>query len=172
MAILANTEILKEIEAGNIVISPFTPDMVGPASVDLRLSNVFRVYKTVRRNMPINDLSDFKVATERVEVKDFFLLIPGETVLGITMERIKLSESICGWLEGRSRFARFGLLVHISASFMQPGIDNHQVLELSNFGPQPLELYPGTRICQFIFERAEGKGKYKGTFQLQTPETF
>jgi dCTP deaminase len=169
---LAKTEILREIEYGNIVIDPFDPEMVGPASVDLRLSNVFRVFKTVRRNMAINDLSDFKNATERVVVSDFLLLIPGETALGITMERIKLSENICGWLEGRSRFARFGLLVHISASFMQPGIDNHQVLELSNFGPQPLELYPGTRICQFIFERAEGKGKYKGTFQLQTPETF
>jgi dCTP deaminase len=61
--------------------------------------------------------------------------MPGETVLGITRERVKLGPGLCGWLEGRSRFARLGLMVHISAPFMGPGIDSQQVLEMSNFRP-------------------------------------
>ena len=97
---------------------------------------------------------------------------PGQTVLGITQEKITLGDGICGWLEGRSRFARVGLLVHISASFMQPGICNHQVLEISNFGPIPLNLIPGTPVCQFIFQRCENPGKYQGVFSGQTPENF
>jgi hypothetical protein len=39
---------------------------------------------------------------------------------------------MCGLLEGRSRFARLGLFVHITAGFMNPGIKNRQVLEIYN----------------------------------------
>jgi dCTP deaminase len=65
-----------------------------------------------------------------------------------------------------------GLLVHISASFMQPGIDNHQVLEMSNFGPNPLELFPGTPICQFIFQRTIGSATYAGSFRKQDTQDW
>lgn len=87
--------------------------------------------------------------------------------MGITKERIKLGENICGWLEGRSRFARLGLLVHISAGFMQPGINNQQVLEIVNLGHRPLRLHAGTKICQFIFQTTKGKAKYEGKFKGQ-----
>ncbi len=172
MSILSKTEILDEVAAGNIIINPFNPELVGPASVDLRLSSVFRVFKDIGRDILVNDEVDFRMTTERVEVKDYLLLMPGKTVLGMTLEKIKLSPSICGWLEGRSKFARVGLLVHISASFIHPGIENHQVLELSNFGASPLKLYPKTRICQFVFQRMDGQAIYEGTFKLQSPENF
>ena len=103
---------------------------------------------------------------------EHLLLMPGEAALGITTERIRLPGTICGWLQGRSKFARVGLFVHISASFIQPGIDNHQVLELSNVGLSPLKIYPDVALCQFIFQRIEGSGVYKGMFQGQTPDNF
>ena len=59
-------------------------------------------------------------------------LQPGHACLAITEESISLSPSICGLLEGRSRFARLGLFIHISSGFMQPGIHNRQVLEIFN----------------------------------------
>jgi dCTP deaminase len=174
MTILARSEILKEIEAGRIRITPYQEAMVGPASVDLHLSDVFRVFRYLKKNVPVTRESDFKDATRglRVAPGDFLLLKPGETVLGITRERIELADDLCGWLEGRSSFARLGLLVHISASFMQPGLANHQVLEMSNFGPVPLEIYPDTPVCQFIFQRTDGHGIYSGRFKEQTPERF
>ena len=174
MSILGHSEILKEIEAGRIVIDPYDPESVGPASVDLRLSNAFRVFVRLPRNVAVTDAIDFRAATKGlwVEDDDYLIMRPGETVLGMTQERVELAENLCGWLEGRSRFARLGLLVHISASFMQPGISNHQVLEMSNFGPIPLEIRPGTAICQFIFQRIEGTGRYQGVFQDQTPRLF
>jgi dCTP deaminase len=172
--ILAKSEILKEIGAGRIRITPYDETMVGPASVDLHLADVFRVFRHRKTNLAVDREADFKEATQgmRVDAGDFLLLRPGETVLGMTRERIELPEDVCGWLEGRSRFARLGLLVHISASFMQPGLANHQVLEMSNFGPIPLEVYPGIPICQFIFERTDGHGLYTGSFKSQTPESF
>ncbi|MDH4228704.1 MAG: dCTP deaminase [Nitrospirota bacterium] len=174
MTILARSEILHEISRGRIRITPYDEAMVGPASVDLHLSGVFRVFRYTKENFKVREDSDFRLATRGLQVEngDFVLLKPGETVLGITVEKIELPDDICGWLEGRSRFARLGLLVHISASFMQPGLANHQVLEMSNFGPMPLEIYPGTPICQFIFQRTIGHGSYQGRFREQTPERF
>jgi dCTP deaminase len=174
MTILGKSAILEEIERGRIVIEPYDPACVGPASVDLHLSNGFRVFVRLPRHVVVSHSIDFRAATKGlwVDDDDHLVLSPNETVLGMTRERITLPDDLCGWLEGRSRFARLGLLVHISASFMQPGIGNHQVLEMSNFGPIPLEIRPGVPICQFIFERIEGQGHYEGDFSTQSPEQF
>jgi dCTP deaminase len=170
MSILTHDEILAEVRAGNIVIDPYDEARVGPASVDLHLGSSFRVFKAIRKHVRVAPDSDYRDLSLKIDVGpgESLLLMPGETVLGITLERIRMADNLCGWLEGRSRFARMGLLVHISASFMQPGIDNHQVLEMSNFGPNPLELFPGTPICQFIFQRTIGSASYTGSFRNQS----
>lgn len=167
MTVFAKDQILKEVKAGNIVIEPFSEEQVGAGSVDLHLGNEFRVFKKMHDIYHVTNGADFNEITELVTVEDHFVLMPGETVLGITRERIKLSPNICGWLEGRSRFARLGLMVHITAGFMQPGIDNRQVLEISNVSSVPLAIHPGTAICQFIFERTEGEATYHGIFERQ-----
>ena len=175
MSILTRDEILREIRQENIRIDPFDQNMVGPASVDLHVSNVFRVFKKVHDVVEVSLQSYrelYQKVTNKVEVKDRLLLMPGETVLGLTREKISLAPNICGWLEGRSTFARIGLLVHISASFMQPGIGNKQVLEMSNFSPMPLAVCPGTPICQFIFQRTVGEARYEGQFRVQDEESF
>lgn len=167
MTILTRSEILKEIKKGNIKISPFKKSQVGPGSVDLTLDNKFRVYKKVEKIVHVNSRTDHKKFTKKITIKKYLTLMPGETVQGITKEKITLSPDLCGWLEGRSRFARLGILVHISASFVQPGISNKQVLEISNMSSMPLAIYPGTKLCQIVIERAEGKAKYKGRFANQ-----
>jgi len=174
MSILARSEILNEIAHGRIEIDPYDPEMVGPASIDLHLANAFRVFVRMPTDVAVTGDLDYKQYTKGIWIPEgaSLKMRPGETVLGITKEKITLAPDICGWLEGRSRFARIGLLVHISASFMQPGISNHQVLEMSNFGHLDLEIVPGTAVCQFVFQRTEGEGTYSGIFQAQTPERF
>ncbi len=174
MSILGRAAILEEMKNGNIKIEPFNEKTLGPASVDLHLSNAFRVFVHLPTELDLTDDMDFKAATKGIRVPEGGTLTikPGQTVLGITQEKVSLGKGLSGWLEGRSRFARVGLLVHISASFMQPGICNHQVLEISNFGPISLNLIPGTPICQFIFQRCESPGQYSGVFAGQTPENF
>ncbi|HPZ09061.1 MAG TPA: dCTP deaminase [Candidatus Eremiobacteraeota bacterium] len=174
MSILTTTEIQEEIEKGRIIIEPFTNVQIGPASVDLTLSNAFRVFVRLPMHIKAIDDINYKCATKGIWIPDeeYITIHPGDTILGMTREKITLPEDICGWLEGRSKFARIGLLVHISASFMQSGISNHQVLEMSNFGPIPIDMYPGTSVCQFIFQRTKGRAIYTGQFRLQTPEIF
>ncbi len=50
---------------------------------------------------------------------------------------------------------------------MQPGIDNHQVLEMTNLGPHALMLCPDVRICQLVVDRCEGEAVYQGRFARQ-----
>eukprot|EP01114_Cavostelium_apophysatum_P003428 TRINITY_DN13307_c0_g1_i1.p1 TRINITY_DN13307_c0_g1~~TRINITY_DN13307_c0_g1_i1.p1 ORF type:complete len:174 (+),score=12.19 TRINITY_DN13307_c0_g1_i1:109-630(+) len=166
-AVLAKEKIFEAIEKGDIVIEPFDKSAVGCASVDLTLSNEFRYYKPGLSILPITEATNFKDITEKITLKEgeHYLLLPGQACLGITVENIKLSPTICGLLEGRSRFARVGLFVHITAGFMNPGINNRQVLEIYNASNHPLQLWPGTKLCQFIFMRMDGEGTYQGIFQ-------
>jgi dCTP deaminase len=174
MSVLGRKAILQAIEQGAISITPFTPELVGPASIDLTLASTFRVFRKVHQLIEVREDTDYRELTEKMEVPSgkHILIMPGETILGITRERLRLGPGLCGWLEGRSRFARLGLMVHISAPFMGPGIDSQQVLEMSNFGPAPLEVYPGTAICQFVFQKLVGEEQYQGRFADQTEETF
>jgi len=137
--------------------------------VDLTLSNEFRFYKPGLQVVPVTENTDYKDITEKMVLKEgeSFLLLPGQACLGITSETIHLSPRICGLLEGRSRFARLGLFVHITAGFMNPGIHNRQVLEIYNASNHPLTLWPGTKICQFIFLRMDGEAEYHGRFIVQ-----
>ncbi len=169
MAVLTHNEIKKAIKRGKIKIEPYDESQIGPASIDLTLGNEFRTFKSHQAPYHVKNDANFEDITEKRVLKkgESIVVNPGEMILGITVEKITLSDDLCGRLEGRSRFARFGLAIHITAGFMQPGISNRQVLEIANLGRAPLALYPGTKICQFIFEQCQGKAKYQGRFEKQ-----
>jgi dCTP deaminase len=136
----------------------------------LALGNEFRVFKKVRDIFHVKEEVRFEEISDTVHVKDgdYLLLMPGELVHGITKERIRLPGNLAARIEGRSRFARVGLIVHMTAGLIQPGCDNKQVLEISNMSPMPLALYPGTKICQIVIEEVLGEAKYSGRFKDQT----
>ncbi len=170
MAVLARDALLRAIDNKEIEIEPFSFTQLGPASYDCSLSNEFRRFKKMDQPIDITENVDYKDYTtlETVEDGGVFLLGPQESCLAITRETIKLGPNHCGLLEGRSRFARMGLAIHITASYRQPGINNRQVLEIFNVCTNTLALHPGTRICQFVFLKMEGKARYTGRFQNQT----
>lgn len=165
MVILARDSILEYIKDGVIGIDPFVEEHVQAGSLDCHLGNTFRVFKQAREMVHINNESvDLDTITELIEVKDYLSLLPGQSVHGITQESITLPNTICGWIQGRSSLARMGLMVHITANFIQPGSRGRQVLEMMNAGPMPLAIHPGTKICQIIFEEVKGSALYKGKF--------
>lgn len=166
MSLLTKDAIRDLLQNGTIKIEPLDESQIQVASVDLRLGNTFRVFKHTNHPIPLVEDTNYKEYTEET-VSDTFLLNPHETILGVTMEKITLPGSICAWIEGRSRFARLGLLIHISAGLIQPGISNHQVLEITNLGPNVLELHAGERICQLVFQQTIGEAIYSGRFQGQ-----
>src|SRR3954469_16828964 len=146
--ILTREVIQREIDAGRVVIDPFFADQVGPASIDLHLGDEIRVMHAGREPVPVTDDVDYRTITDVRSLETPYPLEPGETIHGITRERITLPGDIGGWLEGRSRFARLGLMIHVTAGFITPGVSNRQVLEISNVSQRPLAIHPGTRLCQ------------------------
>ncbi|HZR83903.1 MAG TPA: dCTP deaminase [Candidatus Binatia bacterium] len=165
--ILTRDAILAEIAAGRVVIDPFAPDQVGPASVDLHLADEIRVIDGGPPVIDVNDDADYRTVSRVQPLRDPYVLSPGETIHGITREQVTLPDDIAGWLEGRSRFARLGLMIHVTAGFVNPGIRNRQVLEISNVSNRPLAIHAGTRICQIVLQRCEGRARYEGRFAEQ-----
>jgi dCTP deaminase len=150
--VLSDRTIGRLIEAGRIVIDPYDPALMQPASLDVRVDALFRVFRNSR--YPYIDVKQAQEdLTELVEVGDGepFILHPGEFVLGSTLERVCLPDDLVARLEGKSSLGRLGLLIHSTAGFIDPGWDGHVTLELSNVANLPITIYPGMKIGQLSF---------------------
>ncbi len=150
--VLSDRAIERLIEAGAIAIDPYDPSLMQPASLDVRVDRLFRVFRNSR--YPYIDVKqEQEDLTELVEVVDGepFILHPGEFVLGSTLERVKLPDDLVARLEGKSSLGRLGLLIHSTAGFIDPGWDGHVTLELSNVANLPITIYPGMKIGQLSF---------------------
>ncbi len=177
--VLSDRDIRAAIAAGRIGIDPFDESCVQPASVDIRLDSLFRVFRSSRHAYidlarPLDDI------TELVEVgpDECFILHPGEFVLGSTRERIRLADDLVSRVEGKSSLGRLGLLIHSTAGFVDPGWDGHITLELSNVNTIPITLYPRMRVGQLSFfplsspaERPYGSSELGSSYQGQTGPT-
>jgi dCTP deaminase len=165
--ILTHDAILREIAAGRLGIDPLVPDQIGPASIDLHLGDEIRVMEGGPDVVDVTEDADYRAITKVRALDGAYLLKPGETIHGITRERIHLPGDIAGWLEGRSRFARLGLMIHVTSGFVAPGVNSRQVLEMSNVAGRLLAIRAGVRICQIVLQRCDGSAVYQGKFARQ-----
>jgi dCTP deaminase len=55
----------------------------------------------------------------------------------------------------------------VTSAFVQPGVANRQVLEMSNVSKRSLRIHPGVRLCQLVLLRTEGEAVYRGRFADQ-----
>lgn len=163
--ILSQTDIRKEVEAGHISFTPQLEEKQwGEASVDLRLGFQFTKYKDLE-GVTIS-IADGLKSVGRMNLWDthtlnkvdkfgkpeFFELHPGEFVLALTHESIKVPKHLIGLVEGRSTYARLGLSMHQTAPWIQPGWEGPIVLEISNHGRMVIKLTPLVdRPCQLTF---------------------
>lgn len=149
--ILTDRDIREFMRMGKIRFEPeIKPDQIGPGSVDLTLSNKFWRFSD---NVDLIDLVEMRFEDVVEEVSSDEVIIPPHgIILGITAEKIYIDEDICGWIEGRSRYARMGLAIHSASGFIHPGSYNHQILEISNLTSHPIKLRAGMRIVQIIFQ--------------------
>ncbi len=167
MAVLTRDAILREIEAGRLVIEPFSEDQVGAVSIDLTLGDEIRTIECGAEPIDIDEESDYRRHTHVRSLREPVVLEAGATIHGITRERVGLPPDLCGFLEGRSRYARLGLMVHVTSALVQPGVYNRQVLEMGNVSGHPLRIHAGVRICQLVLMRTEGEAIYRGRFADQ-----
>ncbi len=176
--VLSDRDIRAAIVAGRIVVDPYDPAPVQPASRDIRLDHRFRVFRSTKH--PYIDLAHPQDdLTELVEANDGpFILHPGEFVLGSSRERVRLSDDLVSRVEGKSSLGRLGLLIHSTAGFIDPAWDGCITLELSNVNTLPITLYPGMRVGQLSFfelsspaERPYGSPELGSRYQGQSGPT-
>jgi len=154
VTVLSDRTIKEELAAGRLVIEPLDEANIQPASIDLQLDRVFRIFRVTRRpfvdvRQPMDDL------TELVTIEDDepFIIQPGTFVLGSTLEFVTLPDDIVARVDGRSSLGRLGLLVHATAGYIDPGWTGKLTLELSNQSQMPIALYYGMKISQISFLR-------------------
>ena len=176
--LLSDREIRMVIESGDLLIDPPLPygsEQFQPASVDLRLDATIWVPKSdiPGSNIPELEGFDFERYLEdhttetNIEVIGGFRLRPGDFVIGRTAETVGLSNLLSGRVEGRSRLARLGVGVHVTAPKIDPGFKNQITLEIFHLGKVGVFVPHQAVICTLLVERLgypAGQG-YRGMFQ-------
>lgn len=156
--LLSDRDILAAQKDGHISLDPWTPEMVQPASIDVRLDRFFRLFNNHAYTY-VDPAENQGALTEQFDVApdEPWILHPGEFALGSTWEYVKLDATVAARLEGKSSLGRLGILTHSTAGFIDPGFEGHITLELSNVSTLPVKLWPGMKIGQMCF------------FQLSSP---
>lgn len=155
--ILSDRDIKKALAEKRIVIKPAPnlDEQLGSCSIDLRLGKEFRVFDHSKHpfiDPAKKDYSNEITKVVKVNKDGSFIMQPGEFVLAVTLENVKIPADMMGRLEGRSSLGRLGLVVHSTASTFDAGWDGKPVLELGNLGRMAIKLTPGMRICAMVFE--------------------
>lgn len=174
---LSDKRILKEIEAGNIIIDPFTPQNLSTSSYDVTLGeyffveqqphhfqNVYNIYderhtKEVWGTNPLRAETAEKVFEKHkfefkgIAKKDkVILLAPGETVLAHTNEFIGGQHHITTMMKARSSLGRNFIEVCKCAGWGDVGYTNRWTMEITNNSQHYfIPLVVGRRVAQIIF---------------------
>ncbi|MBP7898903.1 dCTP deaminase [Candidatus Gracilibacteria bacterium] len=158
--ILSDHDILDRIKKGDI--QAWCPENdylknVHASSMDMRLGRFFKIYN--HNAFAILDPMKpecFDDATRLIELPEDgrtpFIVQPGEFVLGVTLEKIKIADDLVARVEGRSSLGRLGIIIHSTAGFVDAGFEGTITLEITNINRMPVALYPGMRVCQLAFE--------------------
>lgn len=162
---LSDKDILTEVKSGHIVLDPFDPKRLQPATYDIRLGNTF-IVNDAHSTKAIDPVKGIYPNTQTIEVNDGdeFVLHPGVSILGYSKERFG-SDNFLIEVNGKSSLARIGLIVHNSASIVNPGHYLNIALELCNLNNVPIVLRPGMEIAQLSFSTLSShtKKSYKQT---------
>ncbi len=174
--VLTGPEILRQMELGNIHISPFHPEHLGPNSYDVTLNSRLLVYR-----LPGGAVLDMKAdnPVDALEIPETGLVLePGILYLGCSNETATSCRFV-PMFEGRSSIGRLGINTHITAGFGDVGWGylpdatgklqcQYPTWTLEIEVVHPIRVYPNVRIGQVYFMTPEGTlSFYKGKYTLQ-----
>lgn len=142
MGQLPDWMILDDLKSGRIGVTPWDPKDVQPASLDVHLGRSFRTENGL----------EFQINGPHPEV-----LYPNQFILGHTREFIRLPADVAARVEGKSTIGRQGLMIHVSAGFVDPGFEGELTLELKNLSTtKQFQLHSGMLIAQISFHQLLG----------------
>ena len=126
---------------------PFNRDnQVGNDSIDLRLGEYFYTMNDNVNFINTLDLSDdlpIKFFTKHKFTMNGYILKPQEIIFIPTLEIVNMNSSrFCGYVSGRSIYARLGLTVHCTMTKFAYGMNSIVSLQVTNHSPTPLKIFP------------------------------
>lgn len=166
--IISDSTLLKLIDNNELLIEPFDPKNVQPASIDCTLGSHFLIVDKEK-----NTQLDFTSPAQYKEITGSSIVIePHSFLLATTNEYIKLPNGLSAFVEGRSSIGRIGLFIQ-NAGWVDTGFEGKITLELFNASPVPIKLDAGRRICQLVFCKMdkEAKKPYQGKYFKQNQST-
>ena len=147
--ILSDSEILKEIEKGNIVITPFKQECLGSNSYDVHLGSTLAMYSNhILDAKQHNKINYFEIP------EDGYLMLPDKLYLGVTKEYTETFNHV-PILEGKSSTGRLGITIHITAGLGDVNFKGNWVLEITVV--QPIIVYASMPIGQLVYHTVKGE---------------
>lgn len=143
MTVLADWQIQNRCENG--MVKPFNPELVNPASLDVRLGPRIMVEQLFRRRLKVVDI-------RHTCKRRPYRLWPGQFILAETVETFCLPEDVAAQLKLKSSRAREGIN-HLFAGFADPGWHGSRMtLELKNARQLWwVPIWHGMKIGQLVF---------------------
>ena len=167
--ILSDRRLRELLKSGELVISPIDDRLqIQPASVDIRLDDTFATVKnSYNQIISLDESYDYDEFR-----RDEYILLPGQFILGSTIEYIELPPNITAFVEGRSSYGRLGLFIQ-NAGWVDPGFKGNITLELFNASNRAIKLRAGKRLGQLVFAEMDSPAEnpYNGKYQLQRGAT-
>jgi dCTP deaminase len=163
--VLTDRGIRRAHATGELRVDPFDAALVRPAALSLRLGH--EAFSLVTHG-PV-DVADRSTHPDLVrketDASGRLAIEPGEVVLAPTLEKIGLSESLAGLVDGISDYARLGISVVLCGQ-VSPGFGRDTgavlTLEIVNHLRHPVLLYPGARICNLMLFASTGSERPYG----------
>jgi len=182
MSILTTAEIQRRLklevgEAESIVITPMPREKAFDSdSVDLRLGSHFLVPQVPPSpTWGSAQLGGHSHTRIHVPLGSYFVVPSHETVLGVTLEFVKLPKDLSGQILTRSSVARCFMVIE-TAPWIHPLYRGCLTLEIANVSNTPLTIFPGLPIAQLVLlrndhEAAPGmpEGSYVGPVFPEEP---
>jgi dCTP deaminase len=137
-------------DKAGVVITPMPADEDWSGdSVNLRLGNHFLLPQSPPQPFVVLDAKEPNQTRVHVPWGDYLVLPPHHTVLGATLEFIKLPLDLSGQILTRSSIARTFVVIE-TAPWIHPGYRGCLTLEIANVSNTPVLLHPGIPIGQLI----------------------
>ncbi len=159
-------------EPQSLVITPTPPkgDRDKDA-VDLRLGSCFFIPRGHRSPCFIPGMSKTPhlYAEQYVPFGSYLVLPAHHTVLGCTLEYIKLPSDVSGQILTKSSWARTFITIE-TAPWIHPLYRGCLTLEIANVSNAPIVLYPGVKVAQLVLLNTmvdtteDGKDRIEGTY--------
>lgn len=146
--VLSDSEILKEIEKGNIKITPFNIENLGSNSYDVCLGNTLLVYENT-----VLDCKSKHTTKEIIIPESGLELEAYKCYLGVTVEHTTIN-NLRPCINGKSSLGRLFLSIHETAGYGDVNFSGFWTLEIV---PKiNIIVYPYMKIAQLEFQEVKG----------------